>query len=100
MIWYVNKIMIWRGKSGFGQNYIKHYDMASATTMTWRGEYGFGQNYIKHYDMASATNMIRRGEYGFGHNYIKHYDMKHYDTASAMNYDLYGSLYQIRLFIF
>ena len=73
-------IMIWRGKSGFGQNYIKHYDMASATTMIWRGEYGFGQNYIKHYDTASA--------------------IKHYDTASAVNYDLYGSLSQIRLFIF
>ena len=78
--------------------------MASATTMIWRGKYGFGQNYIRHYDMASATTMIWRGEYGFGQNYIKHYDtasaIKHYDTASAVNYDLNGSLSQIRLFIF
>ena len=77
--------------------------MASATIMIWRGKYGFGQNYIKYYDMASATIMIRRGKFGFGQNYIKHYDtasaMKHYDTASAMNYDVYGSLSQLRLFI-
>ena len=50
--------------------------------------------------MALATIMIRRGEYGFGQNYDMASAMKHYDTASAVNYDLYGSLSQIRLFIF
>ena len=72
--------------------------MALATIMIRRGEYGFGQNYIEHYDMASAMKHYDMA------SAMKHFDtasaMKHYDTASAVNYDLNGSLSQIRLFIF
>ena len=42
--------------------------MASATIMIRRGEYGFGQNYIEHYDMASAMKHFDTA------SAMKHYD--------------------------
>ena len=42
--------------------------MALATIMIRRGEYGFGQNYIEHYDMASAMKHFDTA------SAMKHYD--------------------------